>query len=151
MKKTIMRTGVILSMFFIISCSGTRPSTLGIKDGKLAGCPDKPNCVSSQADDPDHLIEPIPYTIEKSAAIKALKKAISTQERILIVQETPEYLYAEFKTKIMGFVDDVEFYFPETEPLIHVRSASRLGYSDLGVNRKRIEKIKALFITEAQK
>ena len=63
--------------------------------------------------------------------------------RTSIVEERADYLYAEFASRLLGFVDDVEFYFPPNERIIHVRSASRLGHSDFGVNRKRIEDIRA--------
>jgi uncharacterized protein (DUF1499 family) len=76
-----------------------------------------------------------------------LKKAIESLERTTVIQESEDYLRMECKSAIMGFVDDVEFYFPD-EKVIHVRSASRLGYSDLGVNRKRVERLRKLFAAE---
>jgi uncharacterized protein (DUF1499 family) len=73
----------------------------------------------------------------------ALKSIIESTPRTSIVEERADYLYAEFTSMLIGYVDDVEFYFPPDEQVIHVRSASRLGYSDFGVNRKRIEDIRA--------
>jgi uncharacterized protein (DUF1499 family) len=118
--------------------AGTRPNNLGVKDGKLAVCPGSPNCVNSQSQDAQSQIEPL-----RAMAIADLKKIIESMERVTIIQETDNYLYAEFKSKLMGYVDDVEFYLDPGENVIHVRSASRLGKSDLGVNRKRIEEIRA--------
>ncbi len=118
--------------------AGKRPDNLGVKDGKLAPCPGTPNCVNSQSDNPQSKIEPLP-----AVAIADLKKVIEGMEGAKIIEQTDNYLYAEFKTKLMGFVDDVEFYLDPNENVIHVRSASRLGKSDLGVNRKRIESIRA--------
>ncbi len=118
--------------------SGKRPDNLGVKDGKLVPCPGTPNCVNSQSQDPKSKIEPLP-----PVAIADLKKAIESMEKTKIIEETDNYLYAEFKSKIMGYVDDVEFYLDSNENVLHVRSASRLGQSDLGVNRKRIEAIRA--------
>ena len=117
--------------------SGKRPNNLGVKDGKLAPCPGTPNCVNSQSDSPQSKIKPLP-----AVAIAALKKVIEGMEGAKIIEQTDNYLYAEFKTKLMGFVDDVEFYLDKNENVVHVRSASRLGKSDLGVNRQRIELIR---------
>lgn len=117
--------------------AGKRPTNLGVKAGKLAPCPSTPNCVSSQSTDSDHSIEPLPYT-----EVANLKRVVNNMERTTIIEETENYLYAEFKSKLMGFVDDVEFHKDDVNQVIHVRSASRLGQSDLGVNRKRVEEIR---------
>jgi uncharacterized protein (DUF1499 family) len=118
--------------------AGTRPNNLGVKDGKLAACPGSPNCVNSQSQNSEFKIAPLP-----AMAIADLRKVIEGMERTTIVEQTDNYLYAEFKSKLMGYVDDVEFYLDPNENVIHVRSASRLGKSDLGVNRTRIEEIRA--------
>lgn len=125
--------------------SGTRPSNLGVTDGKLAPVPSSPNCVSSQADssDKEHYIAPFPLSGSPRDAIEALKTIVQSMERTTIVESTDSYLYAEFTTKLMGYVDDVEFYADGANGLIQVRSASRLGKSDLGLNRQRIEAIRA--------
>ncbi|MGK7894776.1 MAG: DUF1499 domain-containing protein [Xenococcus sp. (in: cyanobacteria)] len=118
--------------------SGTRPTNLGVKDGKLAACPGSPNCVCSQSEDPQSKIDPLSFV-----SIADLKTIVANMERTTIIEETDNYLYAEFKTKLMGYVDDVEFYLDSNANVVHVRSASRLGKSDLGVNRKRIEEIRS--------
>jgi uncharacterized protein (DUF1499 family) len=125
--------------------AGQRPTNLGVRGGRLAACPSSPNCVSSQSEDALHKIEPIAYTISCDEAIAKIKAIIESEPKTQIITVAGDYLYAEFATLIMGFVDDVEFYFDDQAKLIHVRSASRLGKSDLGVNRKRIEKIRRLF------
>jgi len=117
--------------------AGKRPTNLGVKAGKLTPCPNTPNCVSSQSSDQEHAIEPLPY-----AQITDIKRVVKNMERTTIIEETENYLYAEFKSKLMGFVDDVEFHKDDINQVIHVRSASRLGKSDLGVNRKRVEEIR---------
>lgn len=117
--------------------TGQRPSNLGVTDGKLAACPGTPNCVNSQSDDAQSKIEPLP-----AKSIAEVKKVLEGMERTTIVEETDNYLYAEFKSKLMGYVDDVEFYRDDANA-IQVRSASRLGKSDLGVNRKRVEEIRS--------
>jgi uncharacterized protein (DUF1499 family) len=125
--------------------SGKRPSNLGVKEGKLATCPNTPNCVSSQTSDKTHQIDPLRYNSTPTEAIANLKAVIESLNRTRIISETQNYLYVEFTSALMRFVDDVEFYLDESANVIHVRSASRLGRSDLGVNRKRIETIRAKF------
>ncbi|MFM7220064.1 MAG: DUF1499 domain-containing protein [Nodosilinea sp.] len=133
----------------LFSFSGERPTNLGVQDGKLAACPSSPNCVNSQiASDPSHSIAPLSYKSSPesspSQALADLKTLIQGMERTRIISATDDYLYAEFASRLMGYVDDVEFYLdPSTPGQIQVRSASRLGESDLGVNRKRIEEIRA--------
>ena len=118
--------------------SGTRPDDLGVNDGKLKPCPGTPNCVSSQSDNSKEKVAPLP-----AVPISEVKKIVENMERTTVITETDNYLYAEFKSKLMGYVDDVEFYLDPNENVIHVRSASRLGKSDLGVNRARVEEIRA--------
>lgn len=117
--------------------AGQRPKNLGVTNGKLAPCPGTPNCVSSQSDRPQARIEPLP-----PVAIADLRRAIEGMKRVTVIEATDDYLYAEFASKWLGFVDDVEFYRDAAANVIHVRSASRLGRSDLGVNRQRVEAIR---------
>ncbi|MBD2297415.1 DUF1499 domain-containing protein [Nostoc sp. FACHB-190] len=123
--------------------AGKRPNNLGVNNGRLAACPNSPNCVSSQSTDAIHQIAPLTFNTSPEEAIANLKSIIQSLPRTTIITETPDYLYAEFKSALMGFVDDVEFYLDREANIFHVRSASRLGQSDLGVNRKRIETIRA--------
>ena len=127
----------------LFSFSGTRPTSLGVKDGKFPPCPSTPNCVCSQDPDEAHHIAPLTYSGTPESAIAKLKDIIQSQERAQIITAANDYLYAEFSSKLMGFVDDVEFYVDAAAQVIHVRSAARLGKSDLGVNRKRIEALRA--------
>jgi uncharacterized protein (DUF1499 family) len=122
----------------LFNLTGKRPTNLGVKNGKLAPCPNTPNCVNSQSDNPQYKIAPLPMV-----SISDLKKVIENMERTTIIEKKEDYLYAEFQTKLMGYVDDVEFYLDKNENVIHVRSASRLGKSDLGLNRQRVEEIRA--------
>ena len=115
-----------------------KPDNLGVNQGQLAPCPNSPNCVNSQSQDSKSKIDPLPLV-----AIANVKKVIESMDGATIIKESADYLYAEFKSKLMGFVDDVEFYFDSDNNVIHVRSASRLGKSDAGVNRNRIETIRA--------
>ncbi|MBE9030168.1 DUF1499 domain-containing protein [filamentous cyanobacterium LEGE 11480] len=120
--------------------SGQRPTDLGVTDGKLKACPASPNCVCTTDSDKEHGIEAIAWDKSPNEAIAALKNVIGGMERAAIITESGDYLHAEFTTKLMGYVDDVEFYVRDGQ--IQMRSASRLGKSDLGVNRKRIEAIR---------
>ena len=131
----------------LFSFSGTPPTDLGVTDGKLKSCPNTPNCVSSYApaDDKEHAIAPFSYTGSTEDAINRLKTIIEGMERSKVNVVSGDYLYAEFSSKLMGFVDDVEFYAAPGESVIHTRTAARLGKSDLGVNRKRTEEIRAQF------
>jgi uncharacterized protein (DUF1499 family) len=125
--------------------AGRPPTNLGAKDGRLAPCPSSPNCVASQADPADatHYVAPIAFKGDARAAWRALREAVATSARAKIVTERDGYLRAEFASKVMGFVDDVEFLLDPGARVIHARSASRLGYRDFGVNRARIEALRA--------
>jgi uncharacterized protein (DUF1499 family) len=129
--------GSILAVF-----SGTRPDNLGVKDGRFAPCKPTPNCVSSQADpaDGEHYIEPIAY----GGTMQELRRAVESMTRATVIREEGNYLYAEYKSALLGYVDDVELMLDDKTRLVHVRSASRLGRSDFGVNRKRIEELRTL-------
>jgi uncharacterized protein (DUF1499 family) len=123
--------------------AGDRPTNLGVKEGKLAPCPTSPNCVISQGDeDAEHAIAPLAYSGDPAQAIAKLTAIVKAMPRTTIIESTDSYLYAEFASKLLGFVDDVEFYLDPAESVIQVRSASRLGQSDLGVNRQRVEAIR---------
>lgn len=129
----------------LFSFSGDRPTNLGVKNGALAPCPPSPNCVSSQSGDAKHQIAPLTYQGSPAEAIAKLKEIIAASDNAKIITAEHNYIYAEFTSKLMGFVDDVEFYLDPESATIQVRSASRLGESDLGVNRKRIEAIRRQF------
>jgi uncharacterized protein (DUF1499 family) len=118
-----------------------RPKNLGVMGGRLAPCRRTPNCVSSQADpaDEEHYIAPIPF---RGDAIAAVRRAVEAMPRSRIVSADSHYLYAEFRSRLLRYVDDVEFHYDGK--VIHVRSASRLGRRDFGVNRARVEKLRRL-------
>jgi uncharacterized protein (DUF1499 family) len=135
---------IILSGAVVVACAAKAPTDIGVVNGRLAPCPASPNCVSSQSDGQRHHIDPIAYRGEKAAARQTLMQVVMDMAGVRVVSETDDYLHLEFKSRIMGFVDDVEFYFLEA-PVIHVRSASRIGYSDFGVNRNRMQTIRQRF------
>ncbi|VXC23483.1 conserved hypothetical protein [Pseudomonas sp. 8BK] len=127
-------------LVLLSACSGTAPDNLGIHDGQLSACPDSPNCVNSQASDARHAIEPLPLQGSAEATQARLKALLSAEPRVSLVEEAPGYLRAEFSSKLMRFVDDVEFMIGAAR--VDVRSSSRLGYADFDVNRERIEHLR---------
>ena len=119
---------------------------IGIVDGKFHPCPDTPNCVSTQAADNKHKIDPIQYSGSLSEAKEKIVKIINSLKRSKIITNKENYIHAEFRTATFRFVDDVEFLFDDSEKIIHFRSRARLGISDMGVNRKRMEIIRKKFV-----
>lgn len=117
-------------------------AAIGLDNGHLSACPSSPNCVVSQDGDQDHIIEPIAYQGDRTTAKETLLKVLSVVPRTKVIENTDNYIHAESTSRIFKFVDDAEFYFPEDQNIIQVRSAARVGESDLGVNRRRIEQIR---------
>jgi len=135
----IMLSGSVV----LAGCHGARPASLGVRDGRLAPCPSSPNCVSSLADDDTHRIAPLPLSGAAASAIGRIEGIVRSLPRSSVILATENYLHAEFRSAVFRFVDDVEFLVDESAGVIQIRSASRVGTSDLGVNRKRIEAIRA--------
>ncbi len=122
-----------------------KPAHLGLTDGRLARCPNSPNCVNSEASPNDavHYVEPFRFNDPSETAWSRLVRLISSQPRTRIVTVTDRYLHAEVSTAVLRFVDDLEFHL--AADAIHVRSASRLGRTDFGVNRRRVERLRRAF------
>jgi uncharacterized protein (DUF1499 family) len=129
-----------IGLLGIAGCAGERPNNLGVRGGLLASCPSSPNCVSSQADDERHRIAPLTFTGDPDAALDRLKRVLVRRGDTTIIEDVPDYLRVELRTVL--FVDDGEFLLDRAHKVIHLRSASRLGYSDLGKNRGRMEEIR---------
>lgn len=129
--------------FLLAACAGERPGGLGMRGGALAPCPSSPNCVSSMAGDERHRIDPLAFTDDADAAFERLKRVLSARGDCSVVEEGEGYLRAELRTRL--FVDDAEFLLDWARRVIQVRSASRVGYWDLGKNRRRMEEIRAAF------
>jgi uncharacterized protein (DUF1499 family) len=149
--KTIMTTiralylglAVVLASLFLAACTGNSPANLGVSDSGLAPCPSSPNCVSSDAQDNDHHVAPLQLAAPAAEAWQAARDQVAELPRTRIVSETPGYLHAECRSALLGFIDDLELNLRTSAGIIAVRSASRLGYSDFGVNRNRIEALRA--------
>lgn len=139
-------------VFIIIAWGGLRlmasrarpPIPLGLHVGKLAPCPDSPNCVSSYETSPEHGIAPLDFDGDPQAALLRLDSVVSAMPGAHLERSAENYRHYTFRSKLAGYIDDVEFYFDGE--VIQVRSASRSGYSDLGANRKRVERIRQAFL-----
>lgn len=129
---------MIVGLLTLLGCAGDRPASLGPQSNQLAACPDSPNCVSSFDTRESHGIAPL------AGSLSDVRTALTQMPRVAVISENGDYLHAEFTSRLMGFVDDVEFLADTAQGVVHVRSASRLGYSDMGVNRERIETIRGL-------
>ena len=128
----------VLTTMVAAGCSSNPPAHLGVKNGKLTQCPDSPNCISSQSEDPDHRMDALKFRGDHRGTMSAILRIVENTVRTTIVTNRDDYLHVEYRTRL-GFVDDVEFYLDRESRTVHFRSASRVGYSDLGVNRKRME------------
>jgi uncharacterized protein (DUF1499 family) len=149
MKRTVKGVmGMGILSILLTACAGERPANLGAKDGRLAACPASPNCVSSQAGDERHRIAPLAFTGDPDAAFTRLKQVLARRKDTTVIEEQAGYLRVELRTTF--FVDDGEFLLDPERAVIHVRSASRLGYSDMGKNHSRMEKIREQFDRSGQ-
>jgi uncharacterized protein (DUF1499 family) len=125
----------------------SKPPVLGVREGRLLPCPSSPNCVCSQDTDPEHSIAAFKFRGSGTNALQRLKSVVLNQSRTRVIDEHGGYFRVEFVTPICRYRDDVEFLLDEREGVIQVRSSSRIGYGDLGVNRKRMEHLRELFST----
>ena len=135
---------VILALL-VMSATARRPKTLGVRDGRLAPLPDSPNCVSTQAEREQQGMAPIPIADDSTEAFARLREVIMKMPRARIVSSDETYLHAEFTSALFRFVDDVECFVDHERKVIHFRSASRVGRSDLGVNRQRMQSMVAAY------
>lgn len=145
--RRIIMVSIVASI--LAACAGEKPDNLGVRDGRLTLCPSSPNCVSSQAVDEAHRIKAMAFADKPEAAFARLKQTLGLRKDTTIIEERPEYLRVEFRTLL--FTDDGEFFLDGKQSLIQVRSASRLGYSDLGKNRSRLEEIRRQFADNGKK
>jgi uncharacterized protein (DUF1499 family) len=139
-RRGVLRLALVGGAMF--GCTGTRPADLGLRNGVLRPCPGTPNCVSSETGTPSKFLVkafPAPAGAED---LTRLAELVAAWPRTAIVVSQPGYMHVEFTSLLMRFVDDVEFRYDAAASVIHVRSASRLGESDLGVNRKRVEALR---------
>jgi uncharacterized protein (DUF1499 family) len=126
----------------LLSACASNQGTTGLVDNQFAPCPDKPNCVSSDATDEKHRIEPYRLKASPIDAWHGLQNVVAGEERMTLIEVNDHYLHIEVRSAVMRFVDDTEFQLRSGEGIIAVRSAARTGIGDGGVNRKRVERIR---------
>ena len=145
----VWKNGSLLTgaLFLFISCLYSKP-VFSEEPGcpKLAPCPSSPNCISTQSTNPDKYMPPLPYAANAEESRSIIRSIIESMPRSNIVEEKAHYIHAEFRSLIFRFVDDIEFLFDEEAKTIHFRSASRAGYSDFGVNRRRMQNISERYL-----
>lgn len=137
--------GVMVLLFTMGALSQRKPKMIGATAGKLADCPNRPNCVSSQASSTSQRIAPLAFGDPANLAWDRLRSAVASMPGTSIVADEDGYMHVEFRSRVFCFVDDVEFLMNSAANQIEVRSASRIGYSDLRANRKRVESIRMRF------
>jgi len=151
-KKRLIQLLAVVGLIFVIlqgmNAMSKPAAPLGVVDERLADCPNKPNCVLSQAAEGQHAIAPFSFEGDPSDTWRALRRGISNYPRTTIITDSDDYLHCHCRSAIMRYVDDVEFLMDAANQVIHFRSASRLGYSDMGANRKRMEEIRLLLAAE---
>ena len=136
---------LMMALMTLTGCQKTVAETTGLEGGRLRPCPDRPNCVSTQDTDERHRIEPIRFEGPREEARERLLAVIGQMDRATLVRAGADYIHVEFRSAVFRFVDDVEFLIDDTAGLIHFRSASRAGYYDFKVNRRRMEDIRRRF------
>lgn len=144
-KPVILLALLALSLLSPSACGNSKPPELGVRHGGLAPCPRSPNCVASQEMISDHAVSPIRFSGSPAEAMARLRDIIKSLPRARIIRKEPDYLRAEFSSRVFGFIDDLELWHDRKAGVIQVRSAARTGYWDLGVNRERVETLRALF------
>jgi uncharacterized protein (DUF1499 family) len=147
MKYIILLCALALVALGLMACSGKVPEGLGMKDGSFSPCPDTPNCVSSQAADSEHHIAAIKADGSVDVVMVDLANSIESMFGGKVVTVKGHYLRAEFTSRIMRFVDDVECFYVPDKGVIEIRSASRVGYADFNANRNRVEELRRIFMT----
>ena len=132
---------VLFSVIVLVGCAGVQPANMGLQQGQFAACPASPNCVSSfQPDVEDEHHFPIYGLADGHQDFwNSLTKAVAALPRTTLISQQQPYLYAQSHSRVFGFVDDVQVYWDIGNQQLYFYSASRLGYSDLGVNRARLE------------
>lgn len=143
----LVLVGFIVARFIAIPALSVRPADLGVKNGQLKACPNTPNCVSTQADvsDRTHYINSIVMNVPVETAKDLLVRIVEEMDNAKMIVNEQTYMHVEFRSNFWAFVDDTEFYLDSDANEIHFRSAARLGRSDLGVNRKRMETIRSRY------
>ena len=137
---------IALLSLIAAACAGTRPAQVGIQQAGLAACPASPNCVSSDANDSAHRVAPFVLNAPPAKAWKTVRAVVAAMPDTRVVAASASRLHSEATSEIFGFVDDLELQLRVSQGIIAVRSASRLGYGDMGVNRRRVEELRKALV-----
>lgn len=141
-------SGLMAALMIIWGCS-IKPADNPIgKNENLKPCPESPNCVSTLAQDSRHAMPPLPYVETKDQSKQRLIEILKNMQRSKIIKISDSYIHAEFRSRFFRFVDDVEFQFDDAGRLVHFRSASRAGYYDFGVNRRRMSEFSKRYLAK---
>jgi uncharacterized protein (DUF1499 family) len=145
MRYAIIRIALPCALMALLSTVSCSVPKLGLKNGRLVPCPTSPNCVSSLAppSDSTHHVEPLVMHKSLESTLGGIKAVLASMPRTLILSESSDYLRAQCTTLIFRFKDDVEFHILPSKQLVHIRSGSRIGHSDFGTNRQRVETIRS--------
>ena len=138
--------GGLMMALILTSTACASVENIGMTEGKLAPCPDSPNCVSTQSEEKGHAMKPLPYLQTREASREKILSILKGMKRTEIVKLTESYIHAECRTALWRFIDDVEFFLDETARVVHFRSASRVGYYDFGLNRRRMKRISEKYL-----
>ncbi len=142
----LLAIGLGLVGVIAVNAMSSPPDGVGVAGASLAPCPDSPNCVSTEASDGEHAIEPLPLAASEARTIELLSSVVNDLPGGQSVLKDDNYLHSEFRSSLLRFVDDVEFLVDKDDNVVHIRSASRTGRSDLGVNRARVEQIRSRYL-----
>lgn len=141
--------GLVLPALWVVNRRIPPPQDLGLQAGRLRDCPDRPNCAGSECSESSLRVEPLRATGSLDQTRERLRRVVGGLSGARLIRDEDAYLHFEFTTRICRFVDDVEFRIDPDAGVIHCRSASRVGYSDLGANRRRLEEIRRRWISDA--
>jgi len=137
--------GLVMAVFLTsTACAGVE--NIGMMEGKLAPCPDSPNCVSTQSEEKGHAMKPLPFLQTREASREKILSILKDMKRTEIVKLTESYIHVECRTALLHFTDDVAFFLDDTTRVVHFRSASRVGYYDFGLNRRRMKRISEKYL-----
>ncbi|MDH4207187.1 MAG: DUF1499 domain-containing protein [Desulfobacteraceae bacterium] len=143
MKKMIkVSIGSLMLITILWGCSGNPTERQNSESSGFLDCPDTPNCVSSLAKNPKYRVEPFKLKKDPKTSWDIVQKTVGSLPRTKVVSADNSDIHAECRSMIFRFVDDLTLHLTPSNSIIHIRSASRTGYSDLGVNRRRVEKLR---------
>jgi uncharacterized protein (DUF1499 family) len=151
LKRRIKIVVLFLIVMSAVACAGRAQESRSKTAADLAPCSDSPNCVSTQSRDAGRAMPPLPYLKSAEESMERLVAIVREMKRVAIVSATSSYLHVEFRSAFFRFVDDVQFVLDDSARVIHFRSASRTGYYDFGVNRRRMQEMSDLYLRAAEK